>query len=532
MSLIIIHFLFFFLITLSNGYLISSLLNLEFEKKLFHLGILGIVGTGFFSNFISFFVPLNDIIIFINAFILIAYFIYKKENIFLNLKLEKINLAFLSLIFLGLFQVYGSGFSDDLHHYHAAFITNTDNLKNIFGINFLHNHFGHSSIWLTLHSYMNFNNYLLQDIHILNIIIFCLILCYLFNEAVNGTHKLKVLGVFLIFFFLAKYTRLKEFGIDRPAIMLCCFLLFEYFKISELKSFNNKNLFFLSSISLFLISIKIIFFFSLLMPISIFYNLKKKLLFFKSKYFFILTTLILLFFSKNIISSGCVIYPVEKLCLSEVSWNSKNIAKKIYINTSASTKSYDKYKGTLTKTEYIKKFNWLNTWKKRNINEIKDFILTILVIFLITLSILEGKKIKKNKNFFLFLLLLSNSIVFYLSPVLRYHHFLFLIFFIYTINFISFKKINLKKFYIFFSLLIIFNFSKNIFRQIDNNLSNDPINHIKEIGWYKSPKEKRLNKLKYYNGWIGNYPIGNEDLSKKYYYKKKFGYDFIIIKEK
>ena len=223
MSLIIIHYFSFSLLILFNGYLISSTLNLNLEKNLFSSGILGLVGTGFLANLINFFFPLNDLIVSINFLVIIGYFILKKKYLTLNLKEIKINFIFLILISLSLFQIHGSGFSDDLHHYHAASITNSDNLKNIFGINFLHNHFGYSSIWLTLHSYLNFNNYLLQDIHILNAIIFSFILCYFFNEVINGNTKLKFIAIFLIFFFLAKYTRLKEFGIDRPAIIILCF---------------------------------------------------------------------------------------------------------------------------------------------------------------------------------------------------------------------------------------------------------------------------------------------------------------------
>ena len=104
---------------------------------------------------------------------LFAYFFLYKNLNYCKFKI-KISESFIYL-FIFIFTVtliYGSPFSDDLNHYHASSISNIDNSKIIIGGNFLHHHYGLSSIWLILHSYLNFNSLILQDIHVLNGIIF------------------------------------------------------------------------------------------------------------------------------------------------------------------------------------------------------------------------------------------------------------------------------------------------------------------------------------------------------------------------
>ena len=128
-------------------------------------------------------------------------------------------------------NIYGSSFSDDLNHYHGGYIGNTDNGNYIIGSNFLHYHYGYSSIWLILHSYLNFNSSLLQDIHILNGLSLFLIVAYLFTEnneksKYSNSNLLFLISSIFIFFFIIKYTRLKEFGLDRPGILIYCFLIY------------------------------------------------------------------------------------------------------------------------------------------------------------------------------------------------------------------------------------------------------------------------------------------------------------------
>ena len=172
-------------------------------------------------------------------------------------------------------NIYGSGFSDDLDHYHNGFIANADTFKFIWGQSFLQPWYGTSSAWLIGHSFFNFENFRLQDIHILNGLILFLVLGLLLTE-LDFTIKKDVfyspILFSLVIFILLKYTRLKEFGIDKPASLIFCFLIYYYLKYF-LKPNNKeilKNFILVSLISIFIFSIKITYLPVLFFPLYIF----------------------------------------------------------------------------------------------------------------------------------------------------------------------------------------------------------------------------------------------------------------------
>ena len=170
----------FLFIIYANGLILqkvlinSHVINLNF----FEQSIIGLIGTGFVALLLNFFFPLNDLIIYLNLFIGLIFIFFFKDRIKFNYN-KSSRLFIILFFFLSLANIYGSGFSDDLNHYHGGYITNTDNHNYIIGLNFLHHHYGYSSIWLILHSYLNINNLFLQDIHVLNGIIFFLLIAFL-----------------------------------------------------------------------------------------------------------------------------------------------------------------------------------------------------------------------------------------------------------------------------------------------------------------------------------------------------------------
>ena len=87
-------------------------------------------------------------------------------------------------------NIYGSNFSDDLEHYHYGSITNSDELNLIWGNSFLHPLYGTTSLWLTGHSYFNFDHSRLIDIHILNGLLLFLILGLFLNEILSKEKKI------------------------------------------------------------------------------------------------------------------------------------------------------------------------------------------------------------------------------------------------------------------------------------------------------------------------------------------------------
>ena len=535
---IILHYLIFLFIIYANGLILqkvlinSHVINLNF----FEQSIIGLIGTGFVALLLNFFFPLNDLFIYLNLFIGLIFIFFFKDRIKFNYN-KSSRLFIILFFFLSLANIYGSGFSDDLNHYHGGYITNTDNHNYIIGLNFLHHHYGYSSIWLILHSYLNINNSFLQDIHILNGIIFFLLIAYLFTEnneksKHSSNYILYLISSIFIFFIILKYTRLKEFGLDRPGILIYCFLIYFAAKYEFLIKQNLKDkekfFFIILLFCLFITSVKIFLLSCFLVPL-IFIIKSKSYDFLCSKIICIFYLLALCYLIKNVLISGCLVYPFSFTCLSDLPWNSKEIASNVLLLVEASTKSYDKYLGSLNIIEYVNNFNWLSTWFQRNIEEFNNYILTsLLAILLFFVSSKTKKKIKFNYlELIIMLLFFVNIIIFLKSPVSRYHHVMFILFAL-SLTILS-NKLFVKKIFFFkliIVLLVFFNFTKNFQRIYETNFYNNPYEHIKKIEWYRTPVEKKLGSFTYFNGWIDEHPIGNMDLN-KYKYKRKMGFDII-----
>lgn len=534
---IIYKFLFFFIILQGNGLIFSIYINNKSSFKnynIFENSIYGLVVTGFLSQFLIFFFPLKSFFLYINFFIVIILF-YKNKEFTLKIFDTKLELILIILFFLlCILQIYASGFSDDLNHYHGSYIGNTDNSNLIIGMNFLHNHFGFSSIWLILNSYFNFDEIYLQEIHIFNAVIFFSVISFLAKEIFlfEKKNKLDVYILWLsiaLLFLILKFTRLKEFGIDKGGVLIFVFLI--SITIKNIKV-ENQNIFILSLVCLFLTLIKIIYLFSFIIPILLLIT-NKNYNFFKSKYFFILTFLFIVSISKNLLISGCFVYPFEFTCIKNLSWYSGSNFKNLLLDIEASTKNYNEYRGPLTKVEYIKNINWLKTWINRNYEELANIVLTSFLVILLSSIFIKNDNLKKNKTkvkrttLIFIALFLLNLIFFIKAPVVRYHQLLFILFAAnIALIFFDPKIFNLKFFLLTIFFCLLFNFTKNINRISKANFVNEPLKHIKKIGWYHKPVEKKLSDYKYFIGWIEKHPSSNQELI-GLRYKKFFIFDVI-----
>ena len=110
------------------------------------------------------------------------------------------------------------------------------------------------------------------------------------------------------------------------------------------------------------------------------------------------------YFIKNLLISGCLIYPVQPLCFTSLPWYEMEAIKSLNFNTEVFNKSFFQYSGNLTQVEYIKNFNWLKSWVDRNSHELFEFLSLLCVIFLVTLlnfkkSVYSSYKIKKIELF-------------------------------------------------------------------------------------------------------------------------------------
>ena len=528
-----ITFLYFFLIIIcfANGSLFLNTLNKNNNYGFFERIIFGIVLSGFIGVFLNFFLPLNDIIIILN-FIFSLIYIY---HIKLTLKYSKSEISiFIILSLLSFLQIYAAGFSDDLNHYHGGHITNSDNGNIIIGSNLLNDHFGYSPIWLITQSYLNLNAMFLQSIHVVNAILFTAVVGILLNEIYKNykdklANPVNFFCIFSSLFILLKYTRLKEFGVDRPATLLFIFLIFYFVKNLSTEKNKEEEIENLILFKFFLVGIYLFFNKIILLSIFIlptFYLISKKnYKFFFNKYFIFLLLIFFTLIIRNILVSGCIIYPMPFLCI-DLSWTTEDYAQRLYLMTEIITKNIN---NTFNKEEYLfalESFRWVNGWYARTKIEFNEFIFTCAFAFLLTtLVIKKTKKIKffckKILLYSIFLITIFSILIFIKAPVIRYQHQLFLCFF-YLISLFFFTNVKIKNYIIYIIIFVLlFNVSKNIKRISNMNFVNNPTELIKKIKWYRKPVLVKKEGINLYNGWIDAYPVGKNNLDRVKY--KEFG---------
>jgi len=552
MATIILHFLLFFLVAFFNGLFFLYFFNKhELNNNFFGISLIGIAITGLFAQFINFFIPLSDYVIYFNLLLILVLSILNKK--LFKIKFEIKYLLILPVFLLVILNIYGSKFSDDLNHYHYSYILNTDNFNYIIGLNHLQWHFGLSSLWLITHSYFNFDHSRLQDIHVLNGLLLFLILNLFLSEIFQSFKKKKISIyipiIFLIsIFILIKYSRLKEFGVDRPAFLLFYFLIYFYIKnfFINKKQYNNNNIYILTTLCLAIIFIKITFAFIIILPLY-FFLIDKKLSLLSNKKIILIGTICVIYFTKNFIISGCLIYPIEFLCFESLSWSNNQAV--IWKNQTLPLiiKAWPYYTGALTEYEYLKNFNWFKTWISITLIELLEFFITSFLALFITLlsfNFTEKFKSKFSENFSanksreisatLSIVLFFCLMVFlFKSPVIRmFHHIFILASIIPLILLIQKRKVKMKNNFIIFFLVLafLFNGSKNLVRINENNYINNPLYQVYLEGVDRETTKRKINDFIYYIGWMGPSPTGNSNLD-GYNHKKILFFNMIYTRK-
>ena len=472
LKILIFGFLVTFLYT-PYGFLFQKGTNLRsFSLQL----IYGLVILSFLALLLNFFTSLNQIVnsffLFLSIFILIKF-----KHIYLNKKY----FIFCSLSSLIIFLLITNSnvYRPDAGLYHLPYINILNEEKIILGISNLHFRFGHISIIQYLSAISNnllfkengivFGSALIASSVIINFISY---LNYYIKIKKYDFHFLFTLSLLIFIFF--KINRYSEYGNDAPAHLLMFILVSEI-----IKNFNNikmKNISSYFLLSIFIIMNKIILLVSIFFPFILFLNKKLKIIFFNKENFFIIIFLSLWCF-KNILTSGCLLYPVKNTCFDNLVWTNKIKAQNVSIQNEAWAKGWPDYrKGNngISQLDYSKKFFWLNTWSnnhfKKIIKIIIPYALFLLILLLTVRSNNKKNKSKKYVNLLMIISLIGSLLWFIKVPVFRYGYSYFIIlislFFAFLGSNISFRKNSDKIFkFIICLLLIVFTF-KNLNRII------------------------------------------------------------------
>ena len=459
-----------FLISLSiSGY--GKLINFEIKDNFFLDIFLGFVIITFIVTTIHFFFKIN-LIISSSIFLLGLILPFIKNNN-LTFFFKKKNIIYLIVVSLFIPMFLSQKYHEDFGYYHLPYALGFIEEKIVLGYANIDQSYVYNSIWLNLYSLFFLNDKNFDFLTFPSYLLFLSFILFSLSQIIS-TKKTSMSDYYLIvvlFYFILKFTRISEFGVDLPSIIFSLLGIYYFIKYFEttIISLKKKYFFLVVIFSIFSILIKLSTLPIIFLSFYIYLTDTKSLKFsiFEFKYIFVFL-LITSFFIQQFLYTGCTFFPTDFTCLN-VSWFNPeylNLSKKLELIN----KSYfHQAKNIYSPEEYLNNLNWLIFWFKRNFVEILEHLLTIFIPSLLFLFCLKKDvkfhhHVKEKKGLYIYIIL---GLIFWLnfSPVYRFaiHLFLTLIFIILS-DFLLSRKFSIRIFFIFISIFILFSFSKNMIR--------------------------------------------------------------------
>ena len=404
---------------------------------------------GNLSVLINFFFPLNSVRIFFIIFLFLTLII----NFYEKIKFESYLFLFFSqFIVPGLLSIssYGLKLHFDAIDYHLNFQNWVRESEIVIGLTNLYMGYGWSSIYdYILSNFWIENNFIV--LHFVNLLFFVLFYNFLsYNFLFSENFWLRVTALNITIFGF-----LDNFGINGGAngflniqmigkpdlsvgvLIFICFILFikDYLN----KHYSVNNLMFFASLSLFAFQIKIVS--SVLAILLIYYIFKLNSEFSLSYIFGKLKYLLALFFiylTKNILISGCLIFPISITCIDGLFWTDKNLVK----NLSESVSVANNF--ALRTIENINV--WFDAWINHsfNLQVYSNFLISIILIFIFNRLVFHKANFpfeEHKKIYGLYLYTVFLILVFMVTgPTVRYGYGIFLI----LVSLIGISKSNFK----------------------------------------------------------------------------------------
>ncbi len=307
--------------------------------------------------------------------------------------------------------------------------------------------------------------------------------------------------------------RYSEYGNDAPAHFLVFFLISEVLLIKN--KFDQKEYINHLILSLFIIQNKITLLFIIFVNLISLNKVNFKSLLIDKKFIFC-NFFLFIWLTKNIILSGCLLYPIKFTCYEKFSWVNTEEIKIVSVSAEAWTKGWSNRKPeiVLSQNNFNKDFNWIKPWTDVHLKLILSILLPYL-IFCLTLIIIFKIKYKNKisfsfprEYFYYFLIFIACSTIWFLkSPLYRYGYsfiictvaFIFA-YFCLKIDFGVKRKIQLFNIVLILALTVFI--GKNIIRvyKSDNNYINYPWPK-----YYSMTQENKLTNFK--NKKLGNLSI-------------------------
>jgi len=454
-----------------SGYLVLSRSKFGDNSNFFtfFIGAIAISSVGLLLNF---FIPLSQLINTLVYILIIIIFLLKTK---LNFDKKIFLFLIISSLLTFLLIIKSNVNRPDAGLYHLPYISILNENKIFFGLSNIHSRFAHVSIIQYL-SAIN-NNYLFLNngisIPLASIVSF-FYLYFFFDvwtiiknkEHINIS---KIFSLFILIYISFKITRYSSFGNDAVA-HLSYFYLISCILRNTLKEVNFSKILL---ISVFIFINKPMLGLVFLIPSTIFL-IKNNFKFIKifNPIFSLPILLLSIWLIKNIIISGCVIFPIKNTCIEKLPWTNIQQIKSSQTEGQAWSKGWpDRDDKKISMQEFSKDFNWVSAWGKKHMKYILNIITPYIVVLLLIIIFIKNRtkihKSSKNKDkdllIRLWLSILTSLIgtfsFFLIFPIYRYGYSylitLISLLFIITINNNTkgIKNVFIFKFFLILSLI-------------------------------------------------------------------------------
>ena len=470
-----------------SGSLFVSDKKYDFNSQ-FYLYFIGIIFISFISLILNFFTPLTPLVnSIVYILIIIAYSIKKK----FILNKENINFLLISSFVTFLLIIYSNVNRPDAGLYHLPYTSIVNENKIIFGLSNIHSRFGHVSILQYLAAINNNYLFLKNGVSIpLASIVSFFYLYFLYDAWKVGVKKeipnlSNFFSLFILIYIAFKITRYSEFGNDAVS-HLSFFYLISCLLKSKIKEINFNKILLISVFTfinkptlglIFIATIVIYFLQNSFRPKKIFYSL-----------FSLPALLLYLWLIKNIIVSGCAIYPVKITCIENLPWTNIQKTENANIESDAWSKGWpDRMDKNISMEEFSKNLNWIHAWSNKHLKHISNILIpyiVILVIITLYIKIKFKSTIRKNNKDFnvrFFLCLITSGVgtfsFFLLFPLYRYGYSYIVTLISLLFIFLIKNKLTVKENISIFRFILISCFIVIITKQgikIFNNYKNTP----------------------------------------------------------
>ena len=457
---------------LGYGIIFSYICDKEYLNQ--NIGIIGLAGC-FFLIFISYLTNIfighgylhNAIILFIGLLSSITFFYIKK--IYKNfLRNQKIIIFIFFLLLIGIFLHKSH---DDFPYYHLPYTVNLVENKLAYGLgNFNHGFRTPSSLfYLNSLFYLPLINYFSFHYGVFIIMFFSNVILVQNIIKISKNTFIKFLSLFFFIFINIVFYRFAEHGSDRSGQIIVLLLIVYAIRIINEKKITKFDLNFILLLLAIIFTLKTYFLIYIVILVPIYLKIKsqlkiKKLFFSKHTIILVLTGIFVL--NVNFANTGCLIYPIKKLCFSEFSWamSDKELNRMSTHFEVWSKAGHTPNSRVENPEEYIKGVNWVSGWLENYFfNKVSDTLLGIIAIVIVVfLFFLKNKwKSTKEKNFYYLGLYISILFIFFYwffyHPALRYGGFCLLaaLIFIPISSILSKKKLIIGDSQKFVILIII-----------------------------------------------------------------------------